>query len=66
MMTKTELAETLGIVNDPDENKVSIKSSSKALVHAISALKLQEQQKREYGSLNPDLWLELVPWHSLN
>ena len=61
-MTELEMCETLGIIVDPQKNKLpvteEIKDNIDLLRHAFC---LQGQQREQFGVLNPDLWLELIP-----
>ncbi len=67
MMTELELCETLGIVHDPDKNRLVGVGDIKIIVETLcSALHESSQQKHHYGSVNTDLWLDFLPWHSLN
>jgi hypothetical protein len=66
-MTELELSLTLGLIADPDQNRVSF---NPWVITEIAELKAVfervEKQKLEYGAVNPDIWCEFLPWLSLN
>lgn len=66
-MTELEMSLTLGILVEPEKNRVEV---DPLLASQIMYLKhvfvLNESQKNEIGSINPDTWAQLLPWHSLN
>jgi hypothetical protein len=66
-MTELEMSLTLGIMNEPVQNRVNVDP----LLHAeIMYLKhvflINQHQRQEIGTFNPDTWADLLPWHSLN
>jgi hypothetical protein len=66
-MTEIELSLTLGLMLEPEQNKVKIEP----LIHAeIMYLKhvfvINRLQRQEVGRANPDFWADLLPWHSTN
>jgi hypothetical protein len=66
-MTEIELSLTLGLMLEPEQNKVHIEP----LIHAeIMYLKqvfvINRLQRQEVGRANPDFWADLLPWHSTN
>lgn len=66
-MNELEICQTLGILVDPGKNKLPITPLlAEDLKMVCSALSEIMDQRQQYGSLNPDLWLELIPWHSIN
>jgi hypothetical protein len=66
-MNELEMCETLGIIVDPQQNKLSMTTDIADNILLLSeAFFLQGKQREQLGPVNPDLWLELVPWHSLN
>lgn len=66
-MTELELSLTLGLMVEPEQNKVKVDPLIQAeimyLKHVFSINRLQTQ---EVGRANPDFWAELLPWHSVN
>lgn len=66
-MTEIELSLTLGLMIEPECNKVKVDPLIQAeimyLKHVFSITKMQKQ---EVGSANPDFWADLLPWHSAN
>jgi len=66
-MTELEMSLTLGLLSEPEKNVVH---SHTLLEHEMALLKnifaVARKQRQEIGVLNPDLWAELLPWHSLN
>lgn len=66
-MTELELSLTLGLMVEPEQNKVQVDPLIQAeimyLKHVFSINKLQAQ---EVGRANPDFWADLLPWHSVN
>ncbi|MBY0451069.1 MAG: hypothetical protein K2X01_10645 [Cyanobacteria bacterium] len=66
-MTELEMALTLGILPDPVENRVPVDAALIAEVAFLSRIfSLNTEQRRTIGPVNPELWCELLPWHSLN
>jgi hypothetical protein len=66
-MTNLEWCETLGLIADPDENRLGIDEDLILQINDLSAVfSKMIEQKAIYGAVNPDVWLEFVPWHSLN
>ncbi len=66
-MTELELSLTLGLMVEPEQNKVKVDPLIQAeimyLKHVFSITKLQTE---EVGRANPDFWADLLPWHSVN
>ncbi len=66
-MNEVEMSRTLGILVDPDKNRVKASRRCSAdIIQVCRALREINHQKERFGTLNQDLWLEFVPWHSLN
>ncbi len=66
-MKELELCSNLGLVLDPEENRLEIgKELRQSIKHLSRVFSEMNNQKTIYGTLNKDLWLELIPWHSLN
>jgi hypothetical protein len=66
-MTELELFDNLGILLDPEQNRVSVTPAIRENINMLSSVFSEmNTQKRRFGTLNPDIWLELIPWHSLN
>lgn len=66
-MNELEMAKTLGFLSEPEANRVTI---DPLLMLELTYLKqvfaYARHQKDMLGSANPDLWCELLPWHSMN
>ena len=66
-MTKLELSKKLGILLDPESNRVDcdadVEAAIKDLVHSFA---VQSLQSKLMGRVQKNLWLELLPWHSYN
>jgi hypothetical protein len=66
-MTELELCNTLGILVEPDKNRVALTEEVRQSIEQVSsAIRESGCQRRIFGVLNQDLWLEFIPWHSLN
>ena len=66
-MTELELSMTLGIVVEPEKNRMPVDSLIRAeILYLGQVFSLMEGQKSEIGRLTDDVWAELLPWHSLN
>lgn len=67
MMTELEMSLTLGLVIEPENNRVHvdplIQTEIMFLKHIFSIARMQSA---EIGRANPDLWAELLPWNSVN
>jgi len=67
LMTELEMTVTLGILPDPDKNFVHVDEALKAEITYLSTIfAIARGQKEMIGTANPDMWIELLPWHSLN
>lgn len=61
------MCNTLGIMLDPDQNRLSVTEDIRKSIRLVSTVFSEmHQQKQQYGTVNEDLWLEFIPWHSLN
>ncbi len=66
-MHELEIFESLGILLDPEENRLPVDNELRQSIERLSeAFFEMTTQRLLYGTLNPDLWLEFIPWHSLN
>ncbi|MDX2085225.1 MAG: hypothetical protein SFZ03_07545 [Candidatus Melainabacteria bacterium] len=66
-MKETDVAIALGLLDEPVCNRVPLDAYLRADIYALkSAFQQLSAQKSALGSVNPDLWCELVPWHSMN
>jgi hypothetical protein len=66
-MNELELSEKLGFLSDPECNRVPLEGSLQGNILFLKKIfKVLQNQKSQLGSFNPELWCELVPWHSLN
>lgn len=66
-MTETEMANLLGLLIEPVQNRVLMERLSLVeLIELQQSFKRTEDQRQTMGAVNPDLWTEFVPWHSLN
>jgi hypothetical protein len=67
LMTELEMSLTLGMMCEPEKNRVQIDPVIQAeimfLKHIFSITRIQ---RTEVGRINPDVWAELLPWHSMN
>lgn len=66
-MTELELSLTLGILVEPERNKVKVDPLLQAeIMYLKHIFQIIDDQKEDIGVLNPDVWADLLPWHSLN
>ncbi len=66
-MTELEMSQTLGMIMDPVRNRLAVTSDLALEMTQLGMAFTQAIRQRPHlGTLNPDLWLEFVPWHSLN
>lgn len=66
-MNELEMALTLGILPEPVKNRVPVDEFLKAEISYLShVFAVAQGQKQTIGSVNPDIWCELLPWHSMN
>jgi hypothetical protein len=66
-MTEQELAVTLGLLEEPVRNYVPVDAHLRAdILHLKEVFEIVRSQKDQLGAVNPDIWCELVPWHSMN
>lgn len=66
-MTELEMSRTLGILADPEHNRIHLEPDMASdLMMVTLAFHEMRTQRRYIGTLNQDLWLEFLPWHSLN
>lgn len=64
-MTEEQLGLTLGFMPDPEKNRLSL-TESLDVIQLSEVFAILESQQRRYGRVNADLWMEFLPWHSLN
>ncbi len=66
-MNEKEMAVTLGILPEPEKNRVQLDPYLRSeLMFLQSIFSMAQTQKQCIGNANPDLWCELLPWHSMN
>lgn len=66
-MTELEMSLTLGLMSEPEQNRVTVDSVIQAeIMYLKHIFCIAKVQREEVGRANPDLWAELLPWHSLN
>jgi hypothetical protein len=66
-MNELEMSAVLGILSEPAENYVKVDPLLKAeLVYLKYIFSAVQCQKDAIGPVNPDLWCDFLPWHSLN
>lgn len=66
-MTELELSQKLGIILEPEANYVEMTENMVACLHTLrETFREQDRQRLDIGSVYDELWLELLPWHSLN
>lgn len=70
-MTEVELSTKLGIVFEPERNFVAKESAEKLLEEIVTlqvtfAVAAEQRHSIGTGPVNRDLWLEFLPWHSMN
>jgi hypothetical protein len=66
-MTEQELCLALGLLEEPCHNRIAL--TEKTISHLLQvsqALTVSHQQKEMFGSVGSELWLDFLPWHSLN
>ena len=66
-MTELEMSLTLGMMSEPERNRVNVDPVLHAeILYLKHIFAITRNQKSEIGRANPDVWAELLPWHSLN
>lgn len=66
-MTEVELVMHLGILPEPEQNRVCLNPyMNHELGQLTLTFKTNTQQKSTLGKLPYSLWSALLPWHSLN
>ena len=66
-MTELEMSVTLGILAEPEKNRVAVDPLlASEILYLKHIFTMNQRQKVEMGSLNADIWAQLLPWHSLN
>jgi hypothetical protein len=66
-MTELEMAMTLGILPEPVRNRVEVDAFLQAEITYLShVFAIAHRQKQAFGTVNQDMWCELLPWHSMN
>lgn len=66
-MTEVELVMHLGILPEPEQNRVCLNPYLEAeLSRLTETFETSTEQKSAIGTLPYSLWSALLPWHSLN
>lgn len=66
-MTELEMSLTLGLLSEPEKNHVRMDAILQTeIMYLKHIFQISKAQREEVGMLNPDIWAELLPWHSLN
>jgi len=66
-MTELELSYTLGIIPDPEKNRVHLDGHLHLEVLFFShVFQIMQSYNVKMGSPVPNLWLEILPYHSPN
>jgi hypothetical protein len=66
-MTELEMSLTLGLLAEPEKNRVKVDPLLQAeIMYLKSIFAIAQNQKNEVGRANPDIWANLIPWHSAN
>jgi hypothetical protein len=66
-MTELEMSLTLGLMVEPEQNKVKVDPLIQAeIMYLKHVFSINKMQTEEVGRANPDFWAELLPWHSAN
>lgn len=66
-MTELEMSLTLGLLAEPEKNYVQMDAVLQTeIMYLKHIFQISKLQREEVGTLNPDLWAELLPWHSMN
>jgi len=66
-MTELEMSITLGLMVEPEKNRVQIDPLLQAeIMYLKQIFAISKSQSLEVGRVNPDTWAALLPWHSVN
>lgn len=66
-MNQLEMDVTLGLLSDPEKNYVHLDPELTSEILNLSQIfAIAKNQKEDIGSANLEMWIELIPWHSLN
>lgn len=66
-MTEQDLSLFLGILHEPTHNRLPMDPLLSRDIEDLTLIfTLGFEQRDQLGSWNPDLWIDLLPWHSLN
>jgi hypothetical protein len=66
-MTEQELSLTLGIWHEPEANRLPLATlDDHGLRQALEAMAMARHQRKRNHWVPLALWLEFLPWHSLN
>jgi hypothetical protein len=66
-MTELEMSITLGLMVEPEQNRVKIDPLLQAeIMYLKQIFAISKSQNQEVGRVNPDTWAALLPWHSVN
>lgn len=55
----------LGVIEEPIRNRVT-EADARLMGRMVESLNVAASQRRMLEALNPETWLTLVPWHSIN
>jgi hypothetical protein len=66
-MTELEMSLTLGLMIEPEQNRVHVDSLIQAeIMYLKHIFSIARVQSAEVGRVNPDFWADLLPWNSIN
>lgn len=66
-MNEMEMSAVLGMLSEPTRNRVKVDPFLKSeLLYLKHIFQVVQIQRKLIGPVNPDLWCEFLPWHSLN
>jgi hypothetical protein len=66
-LMESDIQYKLGIIFDPDKNRVVVNENVHLeFLQLFYTFSESELQKKEFGTVNLDVWLEFLPWHSTN
>jgi hypothetical protein len=66
-MTDIQLSSTLGIIQEPIKNKVHFSNEqAEQFMELTFVLRQAESQQKLLKPTTENLWVEFLPWHSLN
>ncbi|MFM7389342.1 MAG: hypothetical protein ACKO34_01810 [Vampirovibrionales bacterium] len=66
-LTAVQVSATLGLIEDPLKNKVIFTATQKEhFFELIAVFKEAQRQSKLLKPTTEDIWVEFLPWHSLN